>query len=418
MTWEGRLREAAYTSPSGTRIPFEYQDITQEVQRRGSVFEFAGVDGGYVQQDGVGPRRFPLRCFFSGSEHDLAANTFEAALEEPGVGRLEHPIHGTADVVWLGDQKRLDPLVTGANQTVVELTFWETLIEIYPRASADRKIVAMTALEEHGRISGEQYANALNLGTATARQNVIATMRKKIGEIDKRLSKPTEAATEINRQFRDAQSAINSSLDVLIGNPVYLAQQVSNLIKAPATALIGIRDRILGYADLLRDILEDNAGNPFLSPLVRERVRISNDFHASDFTATNAVAGMAESAVNHTFLSKPEAIETAETIQVQFDAVVAWREAGFDTLAEIDPGASYQALQSAVASTVGYLVEISFTLVPERRIVLDRPRTIIDVCAEYYGSIDDKLDFLIDSNRLTGQEITLLPRGKELRIYA
>ena len=52
-----------------------------------------------------------------------------------------------------------------------------------------------------------------------------------------------------------------------------------------------------------------------------------------------------------------------------------------------------------------------------RRVVLDRNRTIIDLAAELYGSVDDQLDFLINSNNLTGSEILELPRGREIVYY-
>jgi len=63
------------------------------------------------------------------------------------------------------------------------------------------------------------------------------------------------------------------------------------------------------------------------------------------------------------------------------------------------------------------LVFISFSLKQERSLVLDRSRTIIDVVAELYGSVDDQLDFFINSNGLTGSEILELPKGKQVVFY-
>ena len=72
-----------------------------------------------------------------------------------------------------------------------------------------------------------------------------------------------------------------------------------------------------------------------------------------------------------------------------------------------------------MALTAGFLVEVSFTLVPERSIVLERPRTALDVCAELYRTVEgDRLDFLITSNDLSGSEIFELPAGKEIFYYA
>lgn len=121
--------------------------------------------------------------------------------------------------------------------------------------------------------------------------------------------------------------------------------------------------------------------------------------------------------VNSQFTTKTEAIQAAETILTQFDDVVTWRDANYEALEQIDTGAAYQKLQEAVAIAAGFLVEISFSLKQERAIVLDRSRTIVDLAAELYGSVDDQLDFLINSNNLSGSEILELPKGREVVYY-
>ncbi len=63
------------------------------------------------------------------------------------------------------------------------------------------------------------------------------------------------------------------------------------------------------------------------------------------------------------------------------------------------------------------MIEISFSLKAERRITLDRARTIIDLSAELYGEIDGSLDALINNNALSGSEIFELPRGRTIVYY-
>jgi hypothetical protein len=123
------------------------------------------------------------------------------------------------------------------------------------------------------------------------------------------------------------------------------------------------------------------------------------------------------SAVNNQFETKTEALEAAEEILTQFEDVVAWRDENYQTLGEVDTGGAYQQLQKAVSLTAGFLVDISFSLKQERALILDRDRTIIDLSAELYGSVDDKLDFLINSNNLTGSEILEIPKGREIVYY-
>jgi hypothetical protein len=227
------------------------------------------------------------------------------------------------------------------------------------------------------------------------------------------------------------KSEISLGLDILITDPRALAEQISNLVKAPARAILAGAEALLdAYSGLANTIFGSSAGRPSDtlsngSSIKTRRTRVSNDFHMADLFAMNSVGGSVLSVVESQFSTKPQALTAAEAILVQFDQVVAWRDSGFEALREIDAigayqldtGGSYQALQRAVALTAGFLIEISFSLVPERRIVLDRARTIVDLAAELYGSVDERLDQLINSNNLTGSEILELPRGKTIAYY-
>src|SRR5690242_6521153 len=108
--WRTRLKPAAYKSPSGTRIKFDFEEVSRSTSKRGTLFEFPGVNNGYVQQNGYGSRRYPMRCYFTGKDHDSIATAFEVALLEDGLGKLETPMYGTIPVVPFGDIERRNDL--------------------------------------------------------------------------------------------------------------------------------------------------------------------------------------------------------------------------------------------------------------------------------------------------------------------
>jgi len=429
-TWQDRLREAAYTSPGGTRITFDFTDVRRLNRKRTTAFEFPGVDGAYIQDNGSGPRRYPLRCFFSGGQHDLFATAFEQSLLERGVGKLQHPLYGTFNVVPFGEIVRRDDLVTAANQTVVEVTFFKTLGAIFPSAGKSAESEILAALAGFNLAEAQQWANSMNLAGALEEASTKATIRDFLLSVSDALGDVSEATLSVTREFRTIQRDINLGLDILIGQPLQLAQQISNMITLPARALAGIQSRLDAYGDLANSIFGSDAGNPAISLLPGTAnqsltTRVANDFHTADLHASSAVAGSVSSVLNNTFETKPDAIEAAEAVQNQFDAWTEFREPGFTALEaipalgnfQLDTGEGYQALHQAVALSVGFLIEVSFSLVPERVIVLDRARTIIDLSAEVYGSVDDRLDFLINTNELSGSEILELKRGRVIRYY-
>jgi len=428
QTWRDRIRDGVYFSPTGKRIQFDFENVSRAIDLRNTAFQFPGVNGVYIQGNGSGARKYPLRCFFTGDTCDLQATAFEAALLEPGVGRLQHPLYGTFDVVPMGTIGRRDDLKTAANQSVVEVSFWPTLRTVYPTLQKSASNEITTAIELFDVEAAQLYSDITFLENAVNQAGLIETLNNVLNEIGGALDGIANTTADVAREFRDAQDLINRSLDVLVGKPLLLVQQLQNLISIPARALAGIESRIDGYSDLADRLMDSDAGNPGGrlvpgSDVTDRTYRITNDFHSTETNVLAAVSAIVRSTLNHTFTTRPEAIGAADQMFDKFDAAVAWRDDAFTDIAgvsanQLDTGGSIQALQDAVAFNAGRLVQLSFSLVPERIIVLDRARTIIDLAGQLYGSTsDDRLNALINNNDLPGSAILEMPRGTVIRYY-
>lgn len=413
MAWNDRIREAAYTSPGGDRITFAYENVRKTVDKKTTGFEFPDANGTFVQDLGHTGRRYPLRVFFWGDDYDQEADQFEAALLERGTGRLEHPIYGTVDVVPFGTITRRDDLKTAANQAVVEVTFWETIGLVYPAAQTDPASAVLTAVDEYNEAVAAEFEDVTSLDSAVEQASFKNSYEALLDSARSGLQTVADAQESVQKQFDAIYDSINEGIDVLIAQPLTLAFQTTQLLQSPARALTNIQARLDAYGDLANSIISGDGA--VVSP--GNDSTNSNQFHTNDLYASTYVTGSVVSVINNEFTTKTEALEAAELVLAQLDDVTNWRDDNFQSLEEVDTGAAYQQLQEAVALTAGFLVEISFSLKQERRIVLDRNRTIIDLAAELYGSVDDQLDFLINSNNLTGSEILELPRGREIVYY-
>lgn len=441
-SWQDRLKPAAYTSPvSKTRILFDFEDVGRGVTLRGTQFDFPDVDDSYIQQRGNGSRKYPLVCFFSGNDCDRLATAFEKALLERGIGKLEHPIYGTIPVVPFGDVERSDALVSAANQSVVRVTFFTTVGAVYPSTTGSALNEINAAIAGFNVALAQQFVGNTSLkrvGSALAAANTFRSFLKKTKAA---LKKASNAVASVRRDFANGVDALNESMDVLIGQPLLLAQQCANLIQAPGRALAGLESRLEGYDLLLKSVIESVEGAPDKllsnsSTLLSHQTKVANNFHISSLFALSAISGTIVSvtaqpigralqASTSSFSTRGQILEAAAALLAQIDAMVVWREEGFAALADveteasfqIDTGEAYQALQTAAALAAGYLIQSSFSLLPEASIVLERERTIIDLCAELYGSVDDKLDLLISTNSLSGDELIELPRGKRIVYY-
>ncbi len=397
MAWTDRMRQAAYTSQAGTRLAFDFENVTHSIEKKGTAFEFPDADGTYVQEQGRSGRRYPVLAIFSGADHDLQAESFMQLVSDKGIGKLEHPIYGVVDVVPLGEITRRDDLVTEANQSKIQLTFFSTIKLVYPTSQTDKKSQVKAAIGNYNAVASTSFVPDLSkvIDKAIFQNSFIAKFKNTVEKIQDFAN----LDDEILQEFKAIVQAIEVNIRTLL--PADLFAKSLAVVQLPAGTQGSTLDKIVTYESLIDAQESSNY----------------NDFVARDFFNMASVTGSAVAASENTFVTRSQAIKTAEDLLNQLDSAVSWREAEMLTLEEIDTGSAYQALQELIALTAGYLVEISFTLKQERAIVLDRARTCIDLCAELYGTVDKDLDYLISSNNFTGDEILELPRGKKVLYY-
>lgn len=413
MSWQDRIAEAALTSPSGVRLTFAYEDVSEVIELDGTAHKFVDADGTYVQRTGNSGRRYPLRVFFWGADYDIETATFNNALLEDGVFKLEHPIYGTKDVVPFGTVKRRDDLKTAGNQSVTDIVFWETIGVVYPAGQGDPASAVLSAVDDFNTSFADEFDKFLNVDTASLRATFKNNYTALLDTMQNGLQAVADVQDNVRTEFNAINDSINQGIDILVSEPLTLAFQTSQLIQSPARVLTDIRARLNAYGDLASSIISGDGAVVSSDGGVKS----SNQFHTNDLYTSTYVTGSVVSAVNNQFITKKDALEAAELILDQLEDVTNWRDANFQSLDEIDTGASYQQLQEAVALCAGFLVEISFSLKQERSITLNRARTIIDLAGELYGEVDSQLDFLINTNNLSGSEILELPKGREIVYY-
>lgn len=403
MSWSDRLLEAAYTSPSGLRITFDYEDVGVEFDKQTAAFNFPDGRGTYVQDLGVTGRRYALRFFLWGENYDQDADQLLNMLAENGAGVLEHPLYGVIDVVPFGRIRRRDNLTTGANQAVFDITFFETTDIIYPTNIDDPISSIRNNTQAFNNALAEQSANDLQLDTASEQVLFRNDYRLLLDQVVSGLDTVENNINTVSSRFRNIEQSIKNSLNILVEQPLNLMFQTVQLLQEPARLVNDIKDRFSSYESLFNLILTSHDS--------------TNDFYNRKGFGMGLVSSAVLTTVNTTFETKPEAISYAEQILDFFDQVNEWSESGYTAIGEIDTGESYQQLQQLTALTAGYLVQLSFSLKQEITVTLDRDRTLVDFLGEVYSSIDDNIDFFINSNSLTGSEILELPRGREVVYY-
>lgn len=413
MAWDDRLKDGAYTSPSGNRFTFLYEDVSRTFDKKTSSYDFPDATGTYVQDTGATGRKYPITAIFSGEDCDLSADAFEDALAETGRGRLEHPIYGTIDVVPFGTVTRSDALKSAANQSTVEVTFWETIPLIYPQQQNDPASEVLDAVRELTEASGLEVANSLDIFSSETVLSFKSRMTALVNSVKDVIGK----AIEIKALVVAKVSNVIAKIDAIVVATLETAQQVRDsivgviesvvdLVSTPSVLIDSIKQKFNSYKGMIDSII---------APIFLDT---GESDYLSSVSMTNALlGGLVVNIVESEFETQGSALETAEDLLELFETVTDWTETTSQQVGIVNTGESYTQLQKSVALTAGYLVEISFTLKKERAVILTRARSIVDLVAELYGSVDDVLDFFITSNNLSGSEIIEVPKGREVLYY-
>ena len=406
MAWTDRLRQAAYTSPSGTRYPFVYEDVGYSRTKNTTEFVFPDAVGTYVQESGSSGRTYPMQCIFWGENCDQQADAFDAALFERGTGKLDHPMYGTVDVVPTGTITRRDDLKSSANQVVIEVTFVATIGLIYPSSQNDPASQILASVSDFNLAQNVEFQEYAGYSANIFKADFQGRYTSLLGQSASGLQDTLKADSAALAKFNVIKDSITRGLGSASSDVGTLAQQTAILLQVPAEITsIEVTSQINAFSKLIRSLAQGISGTLLA-------------FDTTNLFASSYVIGAALSATYGTFDTRPSAISAALGILDLFDVVNSWKDLNLQFSGAVDSGGTYQQLQKTVALTAGYLVEISFTAKQERKIILDRARTVIDLTAQLYGSLQDAdIDYFISTNNLSGTEILELPRGREVVYY-
>ena len=424
MSWKERLREGAITLPNAERFIFEFEDVEKAVNKKTNQFTFSAKPGALVQDFGVGAISFPLSIFFSGSDYDLVADNFETSAAFPGTSLLEHPIYGNHDVV-IESYTRTDRLKTGGNQAQFDLVMTETIVEAIPVSAAEGKSTIVGNLNNLSDI--QQDAFDVNYEAVSN----LATAKNRITQFTKNISSAFEGLIAVNQQISDAfdnnVNFINDNIDELLEDAPALAATIYSLVRIPARSTASVQSRVQAYIDTLgfQLIQIEGAGTDLFNQRTERQL-----------SSTASLAAMAEATLfaENDLITKADATSLASDILEQYRLVQEFLDQEeFNALGNdlenrysVNDGIA-QSIKSITSATAGNLVRLSFSLKQERIIHTQSTDTIITLCQELYGGkVEDpiveglpitKLDFFIATNELTGDELILIPKDREIKYY-
>lgn len=407
MARQDRLRVVSYESPGGKKFTWNFTNVSRSFEQKGGEFVFPDVDGSYIQQKGVSGQKLPMLCLFNGDDCDLQADAFMTALAEKGTGVLDHPRYGRLNVVPFGEITQRDDLVDNDNESAVEVTFYVTINIIYPISSKDVKTAARTSLDALSETASRSFAGKIIANTAAEITSLRTVFNTVTNTVSAALKPIYSAQSSINTEMLALVDSMNDSVTALAGDPYLFAKQCMQMMSLPANASGQLKSRIDAYISTLTTI---NAEAPNTTNLNVKK----NNIATKHMVLLAGMYGVGLTTLSSANVKREDAAAVLDQISYINLALQYVFDTDNDSVGVVDDGTDISAYTTAMTNVMDSILQIMMDLPQQRAIILDRNRTIIDLAAEIYGQIDEKLDELIYQNNIIGLELFELKRGRKI----
>ena len=407
MSYLDRLREMKYISPSGQEFTPLYDDLSRTGGKKAPLTEHPGQNQGTLQDLGEITGTFPITCYIAGQDYDLEADRFWAALAETGPGRLVHPRWGNRQVLPTS-RSQGEGFVEGMAAAVFTITFVIASEEAfeYPKTTTDWGTRTENATDTAADAVAAGVPDEVT-DTATKATLKIA-VQNTLTAITDLFSTLEDVTDEVRSEIESAINEITNSLDTLVGAPISLMESLLTLYRLPGRTITKVTAKIEGYQTIF-----DNLASGFVDTTAEYGEQFGL-ISAANLTAVSIAA--AESTTTGTLVTRSQAGEAIEDLNKLWKDLLSYIES-LET--EGDFTSSQESLKSAyavVTSAISGLVNQALNLPAERLLVLESEKPPLAIVYELYGDIS-RLDEFIDYNEISGDEILLLPRGREVRWY-
>jgi len=428
MNHINRLIKSAFTSPeTSTRLEFKYRDsIPYSFDKRLDAYTYARVNGTEYRDLGFGGATYPFNCVFDSDNHDQESSNFVKLLKEtasPGYpGYLEHPREGVVEVVVKSVTVNHNPAKDGA-QTVVEVIFWKqlTLPEQFKKSPS---IAVKYALDDFNNASQNDFSISSLNHNISQRLSTIRETKTVLSKISDNVSTVLSTNANIISTFDQINTDILNNIDTIVKSPLVLASQLQQMTGLIFGTSSRFKERVNAWIGLYSDVIGDDE-KPDLY-YNDTNVITKNKIAMQELVAGSAIANNITNVVlqSDSFKTKQEAFDALQ----QSSQMVLNLGADLDSISKnfdsnnfqdqyFSQTDSYKKLKSLVEIATASIQNITTDLKTTVQITTSIDCTILDIASKYYDNVnDDILNFIIDSNSLSLDDILYIKAGTTLQI--
>ena len=413
--WTQRVKESIkFESPSGSVFTALWVGNERSFEKKLGVFDAPNFDGAIIQDLGIGSDSYPLTIYFEGINHDKDAEAFYNALSsDRGPWIVDHPTKGKKRLQLVSCSEAIQPVENG-NNTVFEMS-WLRPGNVEEIATSDNlfsKIISAVNAVQSAAVLAQQARSDLYSNI----QSAINTYNRIAGLGDTILAEIAATNAILLDAYESARSALTGAIDNFDpSKPDFteINEAIYDLISAPADL-----DDFSQSFSMYDDFLESAIALP----------NTTIDAAATkEFSLIMLFLALAESTLAATFETRSEIVVALERLTDFYnellhalDGMQSEYNTGTINSQYFPQTENYQDIYNLYADAIRYLLLQFFNLSAEKRFFTDRGRSPIEITVTEYGTLgedDENYNLFIRSNKLTGNEILLLPPGREVVIY-
>lgn len=397
------------TSPNDTK---KGQKTTKKITDSSDTFTDSGVSG----------KDIVLKCLFLGDNHDIDSEKFCEALCETGKSRLKLN-YGDEITVNVIDFSSAYSLTERINSTVVTVNFHQTAKQTYPKSSTSDTKQIQNAADVTNTTVAENLSGVIETVT---NPNVIESVNANFTNILSKVSNALNTANSItlNSIMSDiAGQSLTSNAFTVVTQLQKVMQQASTTVSRVKSLTRETSSNSFGsLARTWRGLINDfiSLGTTSSTTLNREQ---AINLTTTDTSIISALSAISAAAVEYQFDTRKEAINAATTL-IELDELrtnfISEQSSKIDDLGNTfvcDSGIS-----ELINSAANVIIEKSFGLKVERKIILPEDESIVNLAYKYYPADfellpEETIEYLIYSNNLQDEEFFILRKGTELKIY-
>ena len=418
MSATDRVRQQIlFTSVSGKTFEALYTGSPRSGTKSLAIFKYPNIKGEVVQDLEIGSDRYPMTIFFEGPDHDFAAQDFHDELRLKGQWDVVHPIHGNLALQLIDCAENDDP-IQDSNRTSFDLNWIEpaniqiTLSEeeLVAQINAQAKKTNESFLDQLKKLKQDTFAKI------QAAKDAIDSVTNAINSV---LGPIAATITELNDAFNQITASIQNLLDSGILDPAALLGQITNLTQLPLLANNDFQSRMDSYTELSENTFElspsDATDASFNTTLIQELALGSVLVASAQITATSDFTTRAQviDAIERTNNLLKDTTDRLDLTQKLFD--------GNDVDNQyFSNSSSFTDIYLLTSMALRLLILSIFDLKIEKRFKLKKNRAVIEIVITEYGDVGDDdifYNLFITSNKLKGNDILILPAGREVVVY-